>query len=57
MAFARGGRMKDKQLENLYKIKDLCCEKMKHCYQTCYYCNAQCIEYKILTLVNEVTND
>ena len=49
--------MTDKQIETLYKIKDLCCEKMKYCCQTCYYCNTQCIEYKILTLVNEALND
>ena len=27
--------MTDKQLENLYKIKDLCCEETKYC-TSCY---------------------
>ena len=49
--------MTDKQLENLYKIKDLCCEKIKYCTKLCNSCDNPCNEEKILTLVLEVLND
>lgn len=49
--------MTDKQIENLYKIKDLCCEKIKFCNKVCFDCSNPCIENKILTLTNEVLND
>ena len=51
--------MTDKQLETLYKIKDLCCEKIKRCTMLCVCsdCPNQCIENKIVVLINEVLND
>ena len=49
--------MTDKQLENLYKIKDLCCEEIKHCCMSCYHCSNECNEQKILILLNEVLNE
>lgn len=49
--------MTDKQIENLYKIKDLCCEKIKYCNKICSNCDSFCNEEKILTLVLEVLND
>lgn len=49
--------MTDKQIENLYKIKDLCCEETKFCSMSCYHCGNECNEHKILILINEVLND
>lgn len=48
--------MADKQIENLYKIKDLCCEKIKFCNKACFNCISHCTENEILILVNEVLN-
>lgn len=45
--------MTDKQIENLYKIKDLCCEKTKYCNIPCSVCEKPCTEYQILVLTNE----
>ena len=49
--------MTDKQIEKLYEIKNICCERVKDCYKPCFHCCSHCNEYLILTLVNEVLND
>lgn len=49
--------MTENQLNKLYEIKHLCCDKIKVCANACYVCTSQCVESKVLDLVNEVINE
>lgn len=48
--------MTEEQLDKLYEIKELCCNKIKKCYDVCFSCPSQCVESKILDKINEVIN-
>lgn len=49
-------KMTEEQLDKLYEIKELCCNKIKKCYDVCFSCPSQCVESKILDKINEVIN-
>lgn len=40
--------------QKLWKIKDLCCNNIKKCARTCAGCTINCLEDKIITIINSI---